>query len=207
MLPAAATLLLLFPTTTSAAAFTSYGSFNQGVTSNEEWHGQQVVHLTFSDQADEAAMHRALGAANITDLWRHDHSGRAADVVVPAAEVQRLRALPGVANLSVTVQDLGVLVLQSMPSQSKVRWTRDRPLEEFFDEWRDNAEVELWSLALCERHPLRCSFTPSIGESVEGRPIFALSMGGTTGGPAVYHQVSTPSCSVPAHPPSTPSIL
>ena len=160
--------------------------FSDAVTSNDAWHGQQVVHLNFA--ANEGAIERVLAASNITDLWRVDHARHSADVVVPASEVRQIRAMPEVDNLVVSVPDLGEHIKQTMPSATKQRWDKSRPLAEFFEDWRDNAEVEAWSLALCELHPLRCAFNSNIGTSVEGRPIFALSMGGVTGGPAVYHQ-------------------
>ena len=184
MLPVSVSVLAL-ALAGAVAALPETSNYNAQVTSNDDWNGFQVVALTFSS-AD--AIDSALGRANLTDVWRVDHVSRTAHVVVPAGEARRLRSIPGVSGLTVAIDDLGAATRATMPGPDSKKWDAGRPMAEFFEEWRSLEEIELFSEALCVLHPARCTFTPSIGTSAEGRDIFALHVGGQADGPAVYHQ-------------------
>ena len=171
--------------TGAANALPEKPHYNAQVTSDDDWNGFQVVALDFSS-AD--VIDGVFGRANLTDIWRVDYASRTAHVVVPAGEARRLRNIPGVSSLAVTIDDLGAATKATMPGPDAKKWDTSRPMAEFFEEWRNLEEIELFSEALCALHPARCNFTPSIGTSAEGRNIFALQVGGQAEGPAVYHQ-------------------
>ena len=178
-------LLLALGIAGAADALPETSNYNAGVTSNDDWDSFQVVALSFSS-AD--VIDGVLGRANITDVWRVDHGSRTAHVVVSADEARRLRRTPGVSSLAVAIADLGAATKATQPGPDAKKWTARRPMAEFFEEWRNLEEIEAFSEVLCLLHPARCTFTPSIGTSAEGRDIFALQVGGQPGGPAVYHQ-------------------
>ena len=122
--------------------------YNARVTSNDDWSGFQVVALSFSSADDIDNM---LGRANLTDIWRIDRISRTAHVVVSTNEAQYLQKLPGV-SITVTIGDLGVATKATMPAPNATRWDPSRPMVEFFEEWRNLEEIELFSKTLCALH-------------------------------------------------------
>eukprot|EP01052_Picozoa_sp_SAG31_P004916 SAG31_NODE_210_length_20286_cov_22.684748_9_plen_366_part_00 len=79
---------------------------------------------------------------------------------------------------------------QSEAERQAARSSRGPENDTFFDEFRPQLEVEQWMQALAERNPALVRYIPTLGPSVESRPIPALAVGGTDDGPAIYFQAT-----------------
>jgi hypothetical protein len=143
-----------------------------------------------------------------TDIWmtRPLPTGALAmDVQIRHDWLDALRTLRGVNESSFTVVHPDLLArIEEQTAARRGNWKPAPPgtegaeaprpptADDFFDEFRPQPEVEAWMQQLAERNPALVRFVPTIGASVEGRPIPALVIGGTgdPSGPAIYFQAT-----------------
>lgn len=147
-----------------------------------------------------------------TDIWQTRTVAKGKlemDVQVRHDWVDALRTLNGVNESSFTVvhPDLLATIAQQAAARrgdwqpSPHEGPRPPSIDSFFDEFRPQDEVEAWMQQLADRNPSFVRFVSTIGQSVEGRPIPALVIGGTDApsGPAIYFQATVHARYEPVH--------
>lgn len=136
-----------------------------------------------------------------TDVWRSRASpdGRSAamDVQVRHDFLPALRSIRSVNVSSVVHDDVLALIEAQHELRGKSPWSAAEAsaaaaappeLDPFFDEYRTGDKTERWMQVLAAQHPSTVAYTDTIGPSIEGRNIPALTIGGTAGVPAIYMQ-------------------
>jgi len=117
------------------------------------------------------------------------------DLQVPFANVAAVKAIDGLAVQGVMHEDLAAVVAQQAANRTR-SWDRHASIngkmgasvDPFFDEYRTHEEIVEFMQLLTQRYADITTFTPSIGSSVEGAAIPAITIGGTEGGPTIMNQ-------------------
>ncbi len=138
-----------------------------------------------------------------TDIWQTRQLSNGVlsmDVQIRHDWLNHLRTLHGVNESTFTIVHADLLArIEQHATMRKGNWqptphlgSRPPSADDFFDEFRPQNEIEVWMRELAGRNPSVARFVSSIGESVEGRPIPALVIGGNgdPSGPAIYFQAT-----------------